>query len=122
MAVKRPEPSPENILRFNKLLIGYLDEKGHNDAWLARKTGLSKTTISKMVQNKDYRGGYYCPSVESLVAVCLALDITAKQRWEMYSLVFPEHAIYFEAMNNGYSVAHTNAMLEEKNLPALTDP
>ena len=40
----------------------------------------------------------------------------------MYSLVFPEHAIYIEAMNNGYSVAKTNAMLDEKNLPALTDP
>ena len=75
-----------------------------------------------MVQNKDYRGGYYRPKESSLVAVCLALDITARQRWEMYSLVFPEHAIYIEAMNNGYSVAHTNALLDEKNLPALTDP
>ena len=122
MAAKRPKQSPENILRFNQLLIGYLDAGGHNDAWLARKTNLSKTTISKMVQNRDYRGGYYYPTPASLIAVCLALDITKEQRWEMYSLVFPEHAIYIEAMNNGYSVAKTNAMLDEKNLPALTDP
>ena len=101
MAAKRPEPSPENILRFNKLLIGYLDEKGHNDAWLARKTGLSKTTISKMVQNKDYRGGYYCPSVESLVAVCLALDITAKQRWEIYRVFREYKRIHFPTLLGG---------------------
>lgn len=121
MAQKRPKQSPENILRFNQLLRGYLDAKGHNDAWLARKTGLSKTTISRMVQNRDHRGRYYCPKRESLVAVCLALGITREQRWELFGLAFPEWAILDEAMNSGYSVAYTNELLEEKGLPALTD-
>ena len=122
MAQKRPEQSPENILRFNELLRGYLEAKGHSDSWLAMKTGLSRTTISRMVHNRDHRGRYYYPKEMSVIAVCLALRLTAEQRWELYNLVFPERAIYNEAMNNGYSVAHTNAMLEEKNLPALTDP
>lgn len=88
---------------------------------LPRNPVCQKTTISKMVQNKDYRGRYYRPQEKSIIAVCLALGLTAEQRWELYSLVFPERAIYNEAMNNGYSVADTNAMLEENNLPALTE-
>ena len=121
MAQKRPEQSPENILRFNELLRGYLEAKGHSDSWLATKTGLSRTTISRMVQNRDYRGRSYYPREKSLIAVCLALGLTAEQRWELFYLVFPEQAIYWEAMNNGYSVRRTNEMLEEKNLATLTD-
>ena len=120
MAQKRPEQSPENILRFNELLRGYLAAKGHSDSWLAAKTGLSRTTISRMVHNRDHRGRYYCPKETSVIAVCLALRLTAEQRWELYNLVFPERAIYNEAMNNGYSVYDTNKMLEEKGLNALT--
>ena len=121
MARRKPEQSPDTVLSFNAKLVSYLDAKGHNDAWLARKTGLSKTTISRMIQNRDYRGKYYRPSEESLIAVCLALGLTAEQRWELYYLVFPERAIYKEAMNNGYSVDYTNKILEENKLPALTD-
>ena len=121
MAQKRPEQSPENILRFNELLRGYLAAKGHSDSWLATKTGLSRTTISRMVQNRDYRGRYYYPKESSVIAVCLALRLTAAQRWELYNLVFPERAIYNEAMNNGYSVHDTNVILQENKLPTLTD-
>jgi hypothetical protein len=109
------------MLKFNRLLRGYLDAQGHNDAWLARKTGLSKTTISRMVQNRDYRGRCYYPTVKSVIAVCLALKITEEQRWELFHLVFPEWEIYREAMTGGYSVALTNEMLEEAHLPTLTD-
>lgn len=121
MARKRPERSPENILRFNFLLKGYLDAKGHSDAWLAQKTGLSKTTISRMVHNRDHRGRYYYPKEKSLIAVLLALGLTEEQRWEMYYLVFPERAIYNEAMKNGYTVYQTNYLLEQQGLPTLTD-
>ena len=121
MAQTRPEQSPENILRFNELLRGYLEVKGHSDSWLATKTGLSRTTISRMVHNRDHRGRYYYPKETSVIAVCLALRLTAEQRWELYNLVFPERAIYNEAMNNGYSVDYTNKMLEKNNLKALTD-
>ena len=121
MAQKRPEQSPDNILRFNALLRGYLEAKGHSDSWLATKTGLSKTTISRMVHNRDHRGRYYYPKETSVIAICLALRLTAEQRWELYNLVFPERAIYNEAMNNGYSVDYTNKMLEKNNLKALTD-
>ena len=121
MAQKRPEQSPENILRFNELLKGYLAAKGHSDSWLATKTGLSRTTISRMIHNRDHRGRYYYPKETSVIAICLALRLTAEQRWELYNLVFPERAIYNEAMNNGYSVDYTNKMLEKNNLKALTD-
>ena len=120
MAQKRPEQSPENILRFNELLRGYLAAKGHSDSWLATKTGLSRTTISRMVHNRDHRGRYYYPKETSVIAICLALRLTAEQRWELYNLVFPERAIYNEAMNNGYSVDYTYKMLEKNNLKALT--
>ena len=106
MAQKRPERSPENIEKFNFLLGGYLDEKGHSASWLAQKTGLSRTTISRMVNNRDHRGRYYYPK---------------EQRWELFYLVFPEQAIFTEAMNNGYTVSKTNFLLEKQHLPALTD-
>ena len=74
-----------------------------------------------MVHNRDHRGRYYYPKETSDIAVCLALRLTAEQRWELYNLVFPERAIYNEAMNNGYSVDYTNKMLEKNKLRALTD-
>ena len=120
MAQKKPKQSPENILRFNELLRGYLYAKGHSVAWLAWKTGLSKTTTTRMINNTDHRGNYYRPKKESVIAVCLALGVSKEQRWELLNLVFPEEAIYIEAMNNGYSVYDTNKMLEEKGLNALT--
>ena len=121
MAQKRPERSPENIEKFNFLLRGYLDEKGHSASWLAQKTGLSRTTISRMVNNIDHRGRYYYPKEKTVVAVCLALRLTKEQRWELFYLVFPEQAIFTEAMNNGYTVDKTNSLLEKQHLPALTD-
>ena len=120
MAQIKPKQSPENILRFNELLRGYLYAKGHSVAWLARKTGLSKTTTTRMINNTDHRGNYYRPKKESVIAVCLALGVSTEQRWELLNLVFPEEAIYTEAMNNGYSVYDTNKMLEAKGLNALT--
>lgn len=121
MAQKRPERSPENIEKFNFLLRGYLDEKGHSASWLAQKTGLSRTTISRMVNNRDHRGRYYYPKEKTVIAVCLALRLTKEQRWELFYLAFPEQAIFTEAMNNGYTVAKTNFLLEKQHLPALTD-
>ena len=120
MAQKKPKQSPENILRFNELLRGYLYAKGHSVAWLARKTGLSKTTTTRMINNTDHRGNYYRPKKESVIAVCLALGVSTEQRWELLNLVFPEETIYTEAMDNGYSVKRTNEMLEAKGLNAFT--
>lgn len=73
-----------------------------------------------MIDNTDHQGNYYRPKKESVIAVCLALGVSKEQRWELLNLIFPEEAIYTEAMNNGYSVEKTNAMLEAKGLNALT--
>ena len=62
---------------------------------------------------------YYYPKEKTLIAVLLALGLTEEQRWEMYYLVFPERAIYNEAMKNGYTVSRPTVCWNSRISPNL---
>ncbi len=101
---KNPKQCPDNLLEFNKLLNSYLNAKGKTPSWLARRTGLSTTTITRLLNSTDYRGGCNQPKERTVVLICAALGLNFQQRWELYNLAFPEHKIYMNALNNGDSV------------------
>ena len=112
MVSKKPKQSPKNFISFINKVEEYLQEKDRSPSWLARQSRLSKTTITKMLNNTDYRGNGYCPDRRTVVAICLALRLSRERRWELFYMAFPEERIINEAMDNGYSVDETNIALE----------
>ena len=119
MVSKNPKQSPKNFVNFINKVDEYLKEKDRSPSWLARQSRLSKTTITKMLNNTDYRGNGYCPDRRTVVAICLALRLTREQRWELFYLAFPEERIINEAMDNGYCVDDTNIAMEKNGARPL---
>ena len=88
----QPKQSPDNLIDFAHKVKEYLDAKGRNASGLALNSRLSKTTITRLLNNTDHRGNSYHPDRETVVSICLALRIPREKRWELFNLVFPENA------------------------------
>ena len=119
MAQKQPEQRPENK-RFSELVCKYRDMLGWSDAELARKSYLSKTTIHRIIKNKDHRGNTYRTSVEAVAALVIAFQLDDEEANELFHAAFPQFQVWKEARDKHLSVTDTNALLAEKKLPLLT--
>ena len=119
MAQKRPEQSPENKT-LSELVCKYLDRYGWSYAELARKSYLSKTTIHRIITNKDHRGNTYRTSVEAVAALVIAFQLNDEEANELFHAAFPQFQVWKEARDKHLSVTDTNALLAEKKLPLLT--
>ena len=119
MAQKRPEQSPENKT-FGELVCRYRDMLGWSDAELARKSYLSKTTIHRIIKNKDHRGNTYRTSVEAVAALVIAFQLNDEEANELFHAAFPQFQVWKEARDKHLSVLDTNILLSAKGLPLLT--
>ena len=113
MAQKQPEQRPENK-RFSELVCKYLDRYGWSYAELARKSYLSKTTIHRIITNKDHRGNTYRTSVEAVAALVIAFQLTDEEANELFYAAFPQYQIWKEARDKHLSVTDTNILLSAK--------
>ena len=120
MAQKQPEQSPENK-RFSELVCKYLDRYGWSYAELARKSYLSKTTIHRIITNKDHRGNTYRTSVEAVAALVIAFQLTDEEANELFYAAFPQFGVWIEARDNHYSIEETNDLLFERGFPVLRE-
>ena len=120
MAQKRPEQSPENKT-LSELVCKYLDRYGWSYAELARKSYLSKTTIHRIITNKDHRGNTYRTSVEAVAALVIAFQLTIEEANELFYAAFPQFGVWIEAMDNHYSIEETNDLLFERGFPVLRE-
>jgi hypothetical protein len=59
---------------FYSLLSQYIDQKGLNDAEIYKKAGIDRRHFSKIRSNSDYH-----PGKNTVVALCLALELTRKE-------------------------------------------
>lgn len=111
----------ENDLRTKlcKLVNGHLASRGWSPAKLARESGQSKATISRMT-SYAYRGKPHRPTMGTIQAIALALKLSREQRKELFDTAFPEFRVWEEAAEQGYTVDETNDILYEKGLPLLT--
>lgn len=104
-----------------------MDAKHMRAAELARKSGLSKATVSRILNNKASRRkngetvAYRATDrVVTAIAIGLGLD---KSDWErLLDAAFPERRIWLEALDNHLGIMATNMRLEEEGLPTLGDP
>ena len=120
MAQKQPEQSPENK-RFSELVCKYLDRYGWSYAELARKSYLSKTTIHRIITNKDLRGTTYRTSVEAVAALVIAFQLTDEEANELFYAAFPQFWVWKEARDKHYSIGETNDLLFERGFPVLRE-
>ena len=120
MAQKWPEQSPENK-RFSELVCKYLDRYGWSYAELARKSYLSKTTIHRIITNKDHRGNTYRTSVEAVAALVIAFQLNDEEANELFHAAFPQFWVWKEARDKHYSIEETNDLLFERGFPVLRE-
>ena len=120
MAQKRPEQSPENKT-LSELICKYLDRYGWSYAELARKSYLSKTTIHRIITNKDHRGNTYRTSVEAVAALVIAFQLTEEEANELFYAAFPQFWVWKEARDKHYSIEETNDLLFERGFPVLRE-
>ena len=120
MAQKRPEQSPENKI-FGELVCKYRDMLGWSDAELARKSYLSKTTIHRIIKNKDHRGNTYRTSVEAVAALVIAFQLNDEEANEFFHAAFPQFWVWKEARDKHYSIEETNDLLFERGFPVLRE-
>ena len=124
---KQTEQSPQSAEEtLTSLVKRYMDAQQMRAAELAYKSGLSKATVSRILNNKGSRrkNGETVPyratdRVVTAIAIGLGLD---KSDWErLMDAAFPERRIWVEALDNHLDIVDTNMRLEEKGLPILGD-
>ena len=120
MAQKLPEQSPENKT-LSELVNKYLDRYGWNFAELARKSYLSKTTIHRIITNKDHRGNTYRTSVEAVAALVIAFQLNDEEANELFHAAFPQFQVWKVARDKHYSIEETNDLLYDRGLPVLKE-
>lgn len=119
MANKQPKQSLDYRVELCKLLNQHLAARGWRPARLAKESGQSKATISRMT-NFAYQGKPYQPTMRTIQAIALALELNPEERRELFYTAFPEFSVWDEASEKRYTVIDTNELLEKKGLPLLT--
>lgn len=120
MAQKQPEQRPENKT-LSELVCKYLDRYGWSYAELARKSYLSKTTIHRIITNKDHRGNTYRTSVDAVAALVIAFQFTEEEANELFYAAFPQFWVWKDARDKHYSIEETNDLLFERGFPVLRE-
>ena len=120
MAVQQPRQNPDYRLELSKLVNGYLAVRKWRPAQLARASGQSKATISRITTYKTSEDPHSRPELRTIQAVAQALELTPEQRQELFYTAYPEFYVWEEAAEKGCSVNETNDLLHEKGLPLLT--
>ena len=119
MSVKTPKQSPNTNNTFGRLLSSYLEKRRKTQEMLADETGLSRSTIGRMIVNKDHRGGNYRTTEEAVIKICFALELGEKESKELYDAAFPERRIWWECIANRNSIEETDTKLKDAGLPQL---
>ena len=120
MAVQTPKQGPDYRLELSKLVNGYLAVLEWSPARLAKMSGQSNATISRITSYDTERNPYYRPELRTIQAIALALKLTLEQRRELFYTAFPEFYVWDEAAERGYTVDETNDLLYGRGLPLLT--
>lgn len=65
---------------FQKLLFNYIDSKGLKDSDVYNKVGIDRRLFSKIRSNDNYH-----PSKETVILLCIALELNEKETEELLS-------------------------------------
>lgn len=118
--LEQTKQDPDNQYKsFSELVKGLMQDKKMTAADLSRASGLSKTTISRVLRDTNDKGQTYRPTDGIVAAIGLALG-QGLDGWEkLLFAAFPERMIWRDAYLHKLSVADTNDLLYEEGLPLL---
>ena len=108
-----------NNAALANLIAGHLDRLGWNQAKLAKASGLSKATVSRLMAYSipsDRR-----PMLETIMAVALALKLSREEAEHLFQTAFPESAVWDQAIEQRMTVDEANIILSQQKLPLLTN-
>ena len=98
----------------------HLADRGWSPAYLAKVSGQSKATISRITNyNMDKLGPYYRPHFRTIFAVSLALELTMDEGRELIYTAYPELTFSKEAAEKNLTVQQTDELLYDNGLPLL---
>lgn len=119
MAATQPKQGPFHDTfssKINKILF----EKKMTPSELATQSGVSKATISRLLSNKNYKGKRYQASLQTAIAVLLALRLDKHDQETLLFLAFPEFLIWRDALEAHDDIDTVNNRLYDAGLPMLT--
>ena len=117
---KQAEQNPQRKQEaFSDLIKAYLKQKGMNAAELARRSKLSKATITRMTTNTDHRGHPFCPTYLDILKVSVALRIGKAGYQRLLEAAYPPAQELETLLEKCGDVAEADLWLEKKGLPLL---
>ncbi len=88
-------------------------------AELARRSNLSKTTVSRICQNTNHKGTSYSPTHIIVMAVCVGLGLNKEEAREAFFAAFPELRLFETILEKRLDIIDANALLDENGVPTL---
>lgn len=96
-----------------------MKEKGFTQADLIRKSGLPKTTVSRICRNNNDKGMSYQPSPIMVMTLCVVLGLSAEESKMLFHIAFPEWPVWKEILEQRLTMYEANVLLHENGLPML---
>ena len=115
MARKRPKQSPDFLKldseSFSVFLQGLLTEKGWSQKKLAERAGLSRTMISRIVNNRNSRNGNFDLDIDMILKLSIGLEMGEKGLLLLLRAAYPT---VFGALDNRETFLVFTSRLEEE--------
>ena len=115
MARKRPKQSPDFLKldseSFSVFLQGLLTEKGWSQKKLAERAGLSKTMVSRIVNNRNSRNGNFDLDIDMILKLSIGLEMGEKGLLLLLRAAYPT---VFGALDNRETFIMLTSRLEEE--------
>ena len=96
-----------------------MNERLWTGADLALHSGLSKTTVSRILRDSNDKGGTYLPTDETIMALSIAFKLGRSGWEELLCAAFPERAIWFDGLDKRQDIFDVNDRLVKAKLPVI---
>ena len=98
-----------------------MKEKKITQAELVVKSGLSRTTVSRIYRNSNDKGStYQADSLEIINAVCIGLGVYEKELKErIFFAAFPQFVAWKQIDEEKMNIFEANEYLDDLGLPLL---
>ena len=104
---------------FSNTVIAIAKSKNISQIELVRLSQLSPATISRIFRNSNDKGSSYEPSLQVVLAICVALGLSSKEAAEVQNAAFPEMAVCRELFGKGLNIFDVNEILDDLGLKIL---
>lgn len=119
---KEPEQccaKEEKPKSFADLVKSDLKKYGWKQKELAKQIGITESTMSRILKNKDGRGNSYPLTDELVAAIVITLQVGELRYDEYLHAAFPERVVWRRLIRERKGIVRANIELKELGLPEL---